>query len=97
MFTLADDAILVYGGGEPLPVTNFETGDVTPEKDGTQLYKYRVVIMAGGSTESVMVKAPATESPLSQGLIEAENLIIRPYEIEGKRGLSFRADALEAR
>jgi hypothetical protein len=97
MFTLAENAILVYGGGEPLPVTNYETGEITPEKDGTQLFKYRVVIMAAGDTESVMVKAPATEQPLSQGLIEADNLMIRPYEIEGKRGLSFRADALEAR
>src|SRR5687768_3876205 len=91
--------VTVIAGGPAERLVNFKTGELIFDKRTNQpVWVTNLVIFTPGEAtpEVVKVKLFGDEpKPISQGLpVTVVGLVVSDWEIDGKHGLSFRADSI---
>ena len=91
--------VTVIAGGPAERLVSFKTGELTFDKRTNQpVWVVNLVIFTPGEAtpEVVKVKLFGDEpKPITQGLpVVVVGLVVSDWEIDGKHGLSFRADSI---
>ena len=90
--------VTMVAGGPAERVVNYATGELATDKDTKlPLYSVNVVMFTPGDAvpQVVKVKVPGEPAALVQGApVKVAGLTVLDWAIDGKHGLSFRAESI---
>lgn len=77
------------------PVRDYETKQVKADADGVPLFQVDVVAMGHGEAEVIRVKVPGEPEGLTvNGPVTVAGLVASAWQMDGRSGVSFRADTI---
>lgn len=80
----------------PAAVIDPATGVQRADRNGEPIFSIRLALLTEGASEMVAVKISGQPRPLSMGdRVKVSGLIGSTWEIDGRSGVSFRADRVE--
>ncbi|MEZ0095835.1 hypothetical protein [Streptacidiphilus sp. EB129] len=77
--------------------TEFGTGEAKADKDGLIVWAVGVAVRPEGSTKAAIIEVAVSGEPVGLGIgqfVQFTNLEAFLWEINGRTGLSFRADSI---
>lgn len=96
-FQLDTTAMTFLAAGPPEPVTDYDTKAPRIGEDGKPLYAVSLVALGPDGAQVFSVKTAGEPKGITQGTpVKVANLVATYWELNGRSGVSFRAERIEA-
>lgn len=81
----------------PQPARDWDTKEQRVDADGQPVFSVQLVALEDGAAQLLHVKVAGDPGPLPQGTpVKVTNLVATPWSLDGRSGVSFRAERVEA-